>query len=344
MGVALKDLLDGETITLNNLKGKILVVDAYNNLYQYISSIRQRDGSLLVDSKGKVTSHLVGMFSRATTMMGKGLKLAFVFDGESPKLKKEERTRRNIIKINAEKKYNEAKTKKDIDLMKKYASRTSRLTTEMVEESKRLANALGLPVIDAPSEGEAQAAYMVSKGDAFAIVSQDYDSLLYGADKVIQNLTISERKKKPNTLTYQTIKPRIISLEDTLNNLGIDMEQLIVLAILVGTDYNCGGIKGIGPKKALDLVKKHGSDFNELFKGCGWEDAFPFPWTDVFYTIKNMKVTDDYLLKWGDIDEKEIFNLLVTLHDFGEERVRGVIDKLNKNKGNRQQKGLGDFF
>ena len=344
MGVSLKDLVDGEEISINDLKDKVLVVDAYNNLYQYISSIRQRDGSLLIDSKGEVTSHLVGLFSRVTNMMQKGIKLAFVFDGEVPELKKEERIRRKKIKIESQKKYNEAKEKKDIEAMKKYASRTSRLTPKMVEEAKKLVSALGLPVINAPSEGEAQAAYIVSKGDAFAIVSQDYDSLLYGAEKVIQNLTISERKKKPNTLTYQIVKPRIISLSGSLNRLGIDRDQLIVLAILVGTDYNIGGIKGIGPKKAWGLVKKYGSDFDDLFNDITWEDSFPFPWTDVFYTIKKMKVTDEYDLEWKEVDEKKLFNLLVKVHDFGGEKVKGVIEKLNKSKGKRQQKGLGDFF
>ncbi|MBW2985120.1 flap endonuclease-1 [Candidatus Woesearchaeota archaeon] len=344
MGVALRDLLEGEDISIKELSGKILVVDAYNNLYQYLSSIRQRDGSLLVDSNGNVTSHLIGLFSRATNLMQRGIKLAFVFDGEVPELKHEERERRKLIKIEAEMKYKEAKKKKDIEGMRKYASRTSRLTPEMVDDAKNLVRTLGLPVIDAPSEGEAQAAYIVSKGDAFAAVSQDYDSLLYGAERVIQNLTITAKKKKANTLTYESVNPRMLFLSKSLNTLGIDKEQLIILAILIGTDYNIGGIKGIGPKKALDLVKKYGSDFDNLFKDVKWDDYFPFPWTDVFYTIKKMKVTDEYELKWRDIDEKKLFDLLVKKHDFSEERVLGVIEKLNKYKGKRQQKGLGDFF
>jgi flap endonuclease-1 len=276
--------------------------------------------------------------------MQRGIKLAFVFDGEVPELKHEERERRKLIKIEAEMKYKEAKKKKDIEGMRKYASRTSRLTPEMVDDAKNLVRTLGLPVIDAPSEGEAQAAYIVSKGDAFAAVSQDYDSLLYGAERVIQNLTITAKKKKANTLTYESVNPRMLFLSKSLNTLGIDKEQLIILAILIGTDYNIGGIKGIGPKKALDLVKKYGSDFDNLFKDVKWDDYFPFPWTDVFYTIKKMKVTDEYELKWRDIDEKKLFDLLVKKHDFSEERVLGVIEKLNKYKGKRQQKGLGDFF
>lgn len=344
MGVALKDLVVRKEISFEDLKGKILVVDTYNTLYQYLTSIRQRDGSLLTDSKGNVTSHLIGLFSRTVSLMQKGLKLAFVFDGVAPELKKEERERRKEIKINAEKKYREAEKKGDKEEMKKYAVRTSRLTPEMVEEAKKLIKGLGLPVVQAPSEGEAQAAYMVNKGDAFAIISQDYDSLLYGAERTIQNLSVSAKRKMKGSVAYQTIKPSMIKLSENLNKLGVDKDQLIVLSILVGTDYNIGGIKGIGPKNALKLVKQYGSDFDDLFKENGWEKNFDFPWTDVYYTFKKMALTDEYELKWGFPDEKRLKGLLVEEHDFSEERFESTIKKLMKDKEERKQKGLEEFF
>lgn len=344
MGVALKDLVKKEEINIDQLKGKILVVDGYNNLYQYLSSIRQRDGSLLTDSKGNVTSHLVGLFSRTAKLMKKGLKLAFVFDGETPDLKKEERERRKNLKKQAHKKYKEAKEKKDLDNMKKYASRTSILDKGMVEEAKKLINAMGLPVVQAPAEGEAQAAHMVCRGDAFAVVSQDYDSLLYGAPRVVQDLNISGRKKKVNAMAYKRINPKMLVLGDVLNELGIDQEQLIILSILVGTDYNVGGIKGIGPKTAIKLVKEYGKDFDGLFSETGWSKNFDFPWTDVFYTIKKMDVTNDYSLKWRDVDEEEVRKILVGGHDFSEKRVEKTLKKISRGKEQRQQKGLGDFL
>ncbi|MCK5107874.1 MAG: flap endonuclease-1 [Nanoarchaeota archaeon] len=344
MGVALKDLIQKQDLRINDLKDKILVVDAYNNLYQYITSIRQRDGSLLTDSKGRVTSHLVGLFSRTTKLMKKGIKLAFVFDGEPPEMKRKERERRKEIKIDAQKKYEKAAEQEDIEMMRKYASRTARLTEEMVSEAKELISALGLPVIQAPSEGEAQAAYMVNKGDAYAVISQDYDSFIYGATRVIQNLNLSGKKKSKSSLSYETIKPQMIIIGDVINELGIDQEQLIILSILVGTDYNHGGIKGIGPKTALKLVKQYGKDFDDLFKENKWAENFDFPWTDVFYTIKNMKMTNDYNLQWNPIDEEKLRKLLVEEHEFSELRVEGVINDFKKEKEQMQQKGLGDFF
>jgi flap endonuclease-1 len=344
MGVALKELITKKELNIKDLKDKILVIDAYNNLYQYITSIRQRDGSLLTDSKGNVTSHLVGLFSRTTKLMKKGLKLVFVFDGEPPELKKNERQRRKEIKIDAQKKYEKAVEKEDTEMMRKYAARTSKLTENMVKEAKELISALGLPIVQAPSEGEAQAAYMVKKKDAYAVISQDYDSFIYGATRVIQNLNISGRKKSKNTLSYERIKPELIMIGDIINELGIDQEQLVILSILVGTDYNKGGIKGIGPKTALKLVKQYGKDFDDLFKENGWSNNFDFPWTDVFYTIKNMQTTDDYILEWKTINEEKLKEILIEKHDFSETRVESVIKDFKNEKEKMQQKDLGDFF
>ncbi len=344
MGVAFKDLIPGKEISIEDLTGKKIVIDAYNNLYQYITTIRQRDGTPLMDSKGRVTSHLVGLFNRTTRLMQSHIMPAFVFDGKAPDLKTKERERRKSLKIEAEQKYQEAKEKEDEEEMKKYASRTSRLTQDMIEEAKKVISALGLPIIQAPSEGEAQAAYIAKKGDAFTTVSQDFDTLLYGAPKLVRNLSIAGKRKKANSPIYETINPEMIDLTETLNNLGIDNNQLIALAMLIGTDYNCQGIKGIGPKNALKLVKKHGSDFDALFNETKWKDFYEFPWTEVYYLFKNMPVTDDYMLEWKDPDWEAINKILVDEHEFSQSRVDSAKEKLTKNRSAKQQKGLGDFF
>ena len=302
MGVAFKDLIISKEINLEDLKAKTLILDAYNILYQFITTIRSRDGSLLMDSKGNITSHLVGLFSRTTNLMQKGIKLVFVFDGKPPELKQKEQERRKTLKLEAEKKYLEAKKIGDKEEMKKYASRTSRLSKDVVEEAKELISLLGLPIVQAPSEGEAQAAYMVKENKGFAVGSQDFDSIIHGATKLVRNLSISGRRKKGKTITYETISPELIDLPENLNNLGIDQNQLIALAMIIGTDYNLGGIKGIGPKNALKLVKQHKSDFDALFKEIKWDDYFGFSWEEVYYLIKKLPTTDKYELKWKNIN------------------------------------------
>ena len=214
----------------------------------------------------------------------------------------------------------------------------------MIEESKRLISAMGLPVIEAPSEGEAQAAYMVKTDKAFAVASQDADSLMFGTPSLIRNLSLAGKRKKTNKLAYETIKPEMVSLSDTLNNIGIDQDQLIALGMLVGTDFNDGGIIGIGSHKGMKLVKEHGNDFDKLFETVKWDDYFDYPWTEVFYLFKKMPVTDNFDLNWNPVDRDKVYEILVEEHDFSEERINSTLDRLAQEKEKNTQKGLGEFF
>jgi len=344
MGVAITEILVMKPIEIDELSNKTIVVDTPLWLYQFLSSIRQRDGTLLTDSKGNITSHLAGLLSRVTNLMEKQIKLAFVFDGEPPELKRKTLEKRKEIKQEAQKEYEKAAEKGDEELMKKYAQRTSRMTDEMIEEAERLIEALGLPVIQAPTEAEAQASHIVRKGDAFALATNDADALLFGATRIVRNLNMVGKKKKSNKLAYETIQPDLIVLEENLKHLGITREQLIALAMLVGTDFNLNGIKGIGPKNALKLVKKHDSNFELLFKEVKWNEFFDYPWEEVFNLIKNIPITDSYKLNWRKPDEDKIIELLVGRHDFSEERIRSQIGRITGQSAERAQKGLGNFF
>ncbi|MBW2990105.1 flap endonuclease-1 [Candidatus Woesearchaeota archaeon] len=343
MGIAITDILTPEKINIEDLKNKTLAVDTYNLLYQFLSSIRQRDGSYLTDSKGRVTSHLTGLFNRITRLMTYNMKFIFCFDGEVPELKAKERERRKELKIKAQKKFRQAKKKEDLEEMKKYAARTTRLTPEMIEDAKELIQALGQCIVDAPSEGEAQASYIVKKGDADYVLSQDADCFMFNAPKLVKNLTISGKRKKPGAIAYDEVMPEIIEMKNVLKELKLEHEQLIVLGILVGTDYNVGGIKGIGPKKALGLIKKYKYDYDKLFKEAKWNEFFDFSWKDVFDLIKHMKVTDKYELKWKPIDKEKLIKVLVEEHDFSRERVEKALERLEE-ASDKRQKGLGEYF
>jgi flap endonuclease-1 len=214
----------------------------------------------------------------------------------------------------------------------------------MVDEAKKLLDALGLPVVQAPSEGEAQAAYMVGKGDAWAEVSQDFDCLLFGVPRLVRNLSITERRKMPGKLAYQAVKPELIELQENLKAWGVSQDQLIAMGLLVGTDFNPDGIKGLGPKKALKLVKENGKDFDALFKAVEWEKHFPFSWQEAFDTIKRIPIDKDYALKWREPDPEAVARLLCDEHDFSHERVSATLEQLGAAKAARQQKGLGDFL
>jgi flap endonuclease-1 len=343
MGVKIFELVPARETELDSLAGKTLAVDSSLFLYQFLTTIRQRDGTLLMDSKGNVTSHLAGLFNRTVKLMEKQINLAFVFDGKPPGLKSRERERRAGMKQEAEEKYKIAVEKKDIGEMRKYAARTTRLTPEMVKEAKELIQALGLPAVQAPSEGEAQAAHIVKKGDAFAVASQDADSLMFGASRLVRNLAITGRRKKAGKIGFETVKPEIIELQEVLNSMGIDNDQLIALGMLIGTDYNTGGVKGIGPKNGLKMVKECKKDFDALFEKAEWGKYFDFPWTDVFYTIKKMPVESKYNISQSPVDREKVLGLLVGKHDFSPERVNSALDKLLKAREKKKQKGLAEW-
>ncbi len=343
MGVPITELLEGKEVSLAELKGKVLAVDAFNMLYQFLTTIRMPDGTPLRDSEGNVTSHLLGLFSRATALMADGLRLAFVFDGEPPELKRKERERRRRVKSEALLKLKEAEAEEDVEGMKKYAGRATTLTREMVAEAKELVEALGLPVVQAPSEGEAQAAYLCRKGDAYAVVSQDADSFLFGAPRVVKNLNLSGRRKKAGALAYERVSPELLSLDDSLKTLGLTREQLIVLAILVGTDYDREGVKGIGPKKALKLLEEHGTDYEALFAAVKWDGQYPgLGWRTLLDTFMDIPTTDGYALAWRSPDEAKLRAILVGRHQFSEERIETALKRIGEQ--DTGQRGLGEYF
>ena len=341
MGVNRKEITKKREIEISDLSNKILAVDSYNQLYQFITTIRSRDGSPLMDSKGQVTSHLIGVFSRATNLMQSNIKLCYVFDGKVPDLKKKELEKRKEAKLSAQKLYEKAKESGDEEMMRKYGGRFARLNEDMVEEAKKLITYLGMPLVQAPSEGEAQAAFMTKQGHAYAVSSQDFDSVLFGATRVVRNLSISQKKKVAGKLVYETVKPEEIITEEVLKELEISQDKLIAVGMLVGTDYNNGGIKGLGPKKALQLVKKH-DDLDKIFSEAKWSENSDVEWQEIFELFKNMPYNDAYSLKWSEIDEDKITKLLVDEHDFSQERVESTLAKLSKR--DKKQQGLKKWF
>jgi len=341
MGVQLGDIVPKQKIELEQLGGKIMAIDAMNSLYQFLAIIRQRDGQPLRDSRGRVTSHLSGLFYRTANLVELGIRPVYVFDGEPPKLKRRTVKKRIERRAEAAKEWEAALEAGDVEGARKFAQRAGRLTDEMVAGSKKLLDGIGVPWVQAPGEGEAQAAHLVQRGDAWAAGSQDFDSLLFGAPLLVRNLAITGRRKLPGKDVYVEVSPELMQLETTLRELGITREQLVDIGILVGTDYN-EGIKGIGPKKALDLVKKHGSMENILRTELA--EKFEVDPLEVREIFLKPNVTGKYKVKWGEPEQVKIKEFLCGEHDFSDARVQGAIDRLLKGKGEREQIKLEQWF
>src|SRR3990172_2546578 len=255
MGFQIAEIVPKKEIKIEDLRNKKLAIDAFNWIYQFLSIIRDRaTGEPLKDSKGRVTSHLSGIFYRTSKLIEAGIKPIYVFDGAPPDFKYVTQER-SEIRREAERKWKEALEKEEFESIRKYSQASSRLTSEMIEQSKRLLEYMGLPHVQALSEGEAQCAYMCKEGLVFATASQDFDSILFGSPRLVKNLSISGKRKMPKQEGFYYIYPELIELDKIKKETGLSREKLIIIGLLVVSDFN-PGIKGIGPKKALDLVNK----------------------------------------------------------------------------------------
>ncbi|MBI2583999.1 MAG: flap endonuclease-1 [Candidatus Aenigmarchaeota archaeon] len=326
MGTQIAPLISAEEISLQKLSGKILAVDAFNWLYQFLSIIRGVDGEPLKDSKGRITSHLSGVFYRGVNLLEAGIKLIYVFDGKPPEFKAEEQERRRRSKQEAALEFEKAKEAGDLKAMRKYAMRTVHLDEEMIEGAKELLLAMGIAVVQAPSEGEALCSQMVKNKDAWAIATQDYDALLFGSPRIVRNLSISGRRKYGKG-DFVLVNPELLELQKVLKELDINIEQLRVIGLLVGTDYNPKGIRGIGPKKALDLVKKKKID--EIFREVEW--SFEYSAEDIMDFFRNPP-EGKYKIEFPGLDAGKIRKILCDRHEFSEERVNNALKRLKEKE------------
>ena len=338
MGINLADIVTAEPRTLEDFSGKILAIDAFNTLYQFLAIIRQPDGTPLMDHEGRVTSHLSGIIYRTSNFVAAGIKAAFVFDGEPPRLKARTIVARGEIKRRAEREWREAVEIGDLATARTKAMQTSRLTGEMVDQSKRLLDLLGIPWIQAPAEGEAQASAMAQTGVAYGAASQDFDSLLFGSPRLVKNLAITGRRKLPRKEAYVDVQPEEISLQATLTNLGLTREQLVDMGLLIGTDFN-DGVKGIGPKKALALIKKHGSlepALAELHVDIESKD-------EVREIFLKPNVLPNVELRFRDPDADGVRHMLCDEHDFSPDRINAALEKFGSARAEQKQRSLDSW-
>ena len=327
MGVNIKALLTREKTKLESFSSKIIAIDAYNAIYQFLAIIRGPEGLHLTDSHGRVTSHLTGLLYRNINYLSMGIKPEYVFDGKPPSLKTAEIERRKLGKKEASIKYEKAKAKGDMESARKYAQQTTSMQDTMVEDSKRLLELFGIPHIQARADGEATAAYLNKTGKADAVASQDFDCVLFGAKKLIRNFTNSGRRKIPNRNTYIDIEPEIINYQKNLELLGITGKQIVDIGILIGTDFNPDGFERIGPKTALKLVKEYGKleeipQIQEQLKQINYNQI-----RGIFLQADVLEVNK---IEFKEIDYSGIIDYLTKERDFSQERVQASLNRLKR--------------
>ena len=342
MGVNLTPIMVKKILSLNDLRGRSLAVDANNTLYQFLALIRTPDGTPLQDRSGNITSNLAGLMFRSTRLIQDyDISLMFVFDGTPPQLKEKEITKRQGQRAKATREYEKAIKSGDLVTAFSKAVMMSRLTRPIIDDSKRLLTLLGIPFVEAPSEAEAETAHMAMRGEVWAASSMDYDSLLFGSPRLVRYLTISGREFLPSKGIARPLKPELIDLNNLLSRYEISREQLIDISMLVGTDFN-KGVKGIGPKTALELVKQYGklenlpNEIRSKILGQKIEEA-----RKIFL---EPKVSENYSLRYGTLQEEELIHFLCGHRDFSEERVQTVIKRMKKFYARKKQTELEKWF
>ena len=335
MGVKLGGLLEAKKVAIEDLAGRQVAFDGHNILYQFLASIRGRTGEPLKDSQGRVTSHLSGLIYRNSNLIEAGVRIAYVFDGVPHTFKRKVIRERQQVRRVARRKYETAVKEGKPEEARLYGQASVSATTDIVADAKRLLTLMGVPWVQAPGEGEAQSSYMALKGDVWASASQDFDCLMFGAPRLLRNLSITGRRKLPRKNVYIKIEPELLELERFLQETELTREQLIDVGILVGTDYNPDGIKGVGPKTALKLVREHGSIEEALPHIKNAE--FPHPVDEMRDLFLNPRTTDDYTLEWGAPDRAGIIAFLCGERDFSRDRVVKAIEKMES--GHKKSKG-----
>mgnify|MGYP006274539335 CR=1 FL=1 len=241
----LRDLATIEEVPWSEVEPGVVAVDAHNWLYRYLTTtVRFTNESVYTTAAGDEVANLVGIVQGLPKFFEHDLTPVFVFDGGPSELKADEIAERREQREQLEEQLEDAREEGDATEVARLDSATQRLTDVIQETSRELLSLLDVPVVEAPAEGEAQAAHMAARGDVEYVGTEDYDALLFGAPVTLRQLT-----SKGN--------PERMDLDATLRDLDITREQLVDVAILCGTDFN-DGVRGYGPKTALKAVREHG--------------------------------------------------------------------------------------
>lgn len=334
MGLDLKPLLIREKTKLETFTNKIVAIDAYNAIYQFLAIIRGPEGLHLTDTQGRVTSHITGLFYRNINFLSLGIKPVYVFDGKPPSLKSAEIEHRKQTKKDATVKYERAVSEGNMEDARKYAQQTTSMKDGMIQDSKHLLDLFGIPYIQAPSEGEATAALLTTTGQADVAASQDFDSILFGAKKLVRNFTNSGRRKLPNRNTYIEIEPEIIDYQKNLVELGITREQLIDVGILIGTDFNPDGFERIGPKTAIKMIKEHGR-LEDVKQIQGQLEQIDYNAIRKIFLEPEVANVDK--IEFDEIRYDDIIDYMSNERSFSRDRVNSSLNRLKKSLEKKSQ-------
>ncbi|MEM2678031.1 MAG: flap endonuclease-1 [Thermofilaceae archaeon] len=341
MGSKLTPLIKPERIGLGGLEGRVLAVDALNAIYQFLALVRDGRGEPLRNSRGQVTSHLVGLATRFSRLAFEhNCRFIFVSDGPPHPLKRAEIARRRELRERALEEYRRLIEAGEYEKAFSKAVVSATVDEWILGSSRKLLKLMGFPIVDAPHDAEAQAALIVSRGEAWAVASQDWDSLLYGAPRLVRYVTLTGFEWLPSKMAARKLEPELVELDRLLSSLQLTRRQLVEVAVLSGTDYN-KGVKGIGPKRAYKLIKLYGS-LDRLPSRI--RELLPANYREIVELFLNPPVREDYEIVYTEPQSEELYRFLVEENSFSHDRAELVIARLEKAWARARQSTLESFF
>ena len=338
MGVKIQDLIIRTPLEISQLAGKTMAIDGPNIIFSLFSfSYKNQQFDLtntMTDRTQRVISHLYGLLYRVNFFYHKKILPLFCFDGRVSDLKRMI-TKDQLQDFRVTRQwYQEAMAQGNLKRAREIALGKEFLWSNIIDESKQLLNALGVPYIDSPASAESQCAYLVNSQIVQYANSQDFDSLLFGCPRTIQNLSKSLKRKVQGKWIYTKVTPYLVDLHSILQTLQLDQFQLVDLALLIGTDYN-SGVKNIGPKTALFLIKKYHS-LEEFMRSEKQKYDFSHLTQEIIDRVRKIFLFPDVLetigsLQWELPNKGKVIELLCEDHRLNKERVENNLKKVIQN-------------
>lgn len=313
MGSSFGGLCEADELDLTDLRGDVIAIDGHIQMHQFLHSITDSWGDYVRNSDGEPISHLIGFISRMAPTLDTGILPIVVFDGGYPDLKQETIDKRRDE--DAVEQFYDAKRSGDRSKAHKYAHKKVAVTDDMLDSAEEVLDAMGIPVIRAPGEGEPQCAQLVHEGVADHVVSEDWDTLLYEPPTMLKSYTSSGCER--------------VTLASVLDDLGWSAEELRWYGILRGTDYNSSP-NGVGTVRGKNIIDEADSFQAVIDEALSWDDSIdPERWRKVQDLIADPDVHTDADVAWSRMDAENVQYVACDKHGIGRRQVKNYLSGID---------------
>ena len=298
--------------------GKVIAIDASLKIYKDLTAMR-KSGKDLTTKEGVVTSHLHGLLFLINKLLINKITPVIVFDGKPPEIKKGTLKKRADVKKLASNMLEENLVNLSMEEKITYFMQSTKISPEIIKDTKTMLTTLGISYIDSPEEADAQMVCLLQNKLAYAVATEDMDLLTFGADRVLKNFFAT----KEDEITE-------IDRDKMLKELKLTSKQFIDLSILMGCDY-LPTIEKVGLVKSYDYITKYKS-LEEIFKKVDQPENYNYEEVRNYFenAMSKCTVPTEDELKVTLTNNNDIYKLLVDKYEFNLGKYNTFIIARNK--------------